>query len=275
MLTDKYSAIWVSHSSISDFLKCPRSYYLKNVYKDPKTNHKITIINPHLALGQVVHEVIECLYKLKAEERFKNGLMDNFEECWIKVTGKLGGFRNMDEEMDFKQRGEEMIKRVIENPGPLLNKATRIKGELPNCYLSKESNIILCGKIDWLEYNEDDDSVNIIDFKTGKHEEDGDSLQLPIYFLLASMCQKRRVKSIRYWYLDQEIGLVEKDLPDYELSYQRVLDIAKLIKKAREERNFTCKKNGCFHCRDFEAILDGKGEFVGCDNYRRDIYILS
>jgi len=30
---DKFAAIWISHSSISDFLKCPRSYFLKNIYK--------------------------------------------------------------------------------------------------------------------------------------------------------------------------------------------------------------------------------------------------
>ena len=48
---DKYKAIWVSHSSISDYLNCPRLYYLRNVYKDPQTGKKISIINPAYGPG--------------------------------------------------------------------------------------------------------------------------------------------------------------------------------------------------------------------------------
>jgi ATP-dependent helicase/DNAse subunit B len=58
---DKYSAVWVSHSSMGDFLKCPYAYYLHNIYKDPKTGRKINIVNPSLSLGVAVHEVLEGL----------------------------------------------------------------------------------------------------------------------------------------------------------------------------------------------------------------------
>src|SRR3990167_11317573 len=67
MIKDKFSAVWISHSSIGDYLKCPRAYYLKNVYRDPKTNHKITLMQPSLALGQIVHEVIESLSRLQVD----------------------------------------------------------------------------------------------------------------------------------------------------------------------------------------------------------------
>ncbi|KKQ37796.1 MAG: hypothetical protein US54_C0025G0014, partial [Candidatus Roizmanbacteria bacterium GW2011_GWA2_37_7] len=46
MAPDKFSAVWVSHTSISDFLQCPYAYYLKHVYKDPKTGHKMKIMSP-------------------------------------------------------------------------------------------------------------------------------------------------------------------------------------------------------------------------------------
>jgi RecB family exonuclease len=39
-----------------------------------------------------------------------------------------------------------------------------------NFYLSEEDNIILNGLVDWIEYL-DDDTLHLIDFKTGKHEE--------------------------------------------------------------------------------------------------------
>src|SRR5207249_4528187 len=118
--------------------------------------------------------------------------LDQYNEAWKKVTGKLGGFKNTDQEQRVKERGAQMLQRVIDNPGPILNQAIKIQKELPNYYLSVEENIVLCGKIDWLEYIPDDDTVHIIDFKTGRHDESADSLQLPIYYLLVENCQKRK-----------------------------------------------------------------------------------
>lgn len=273
------NATWVSHSSISDFLKCHRAYYLKNVYKDPRTNRKMTISNPSLALGTVVHEVLDCLYKKGVDERFNGDLMEVFEECWSKVSGKKGGFTSLEEEEGFKIRGREMVKKVIENPGPLKNMAVKINlknslnSVMPAYFLSEEENIILCGKVDWLEYNEDG-SVNIFDFKTGKHEEEPDSLQLPIYSLLTNMGQKRVVKKICYWYLDGEGKVVEMVVPNFNESKEKILHVAKEIKRAREGKQYDCLRGGCFYCRDFERILAGEGEQVGVDNMNRDIYIL-
>src|SRR5438128_650601 len=109
-MADKFKAFWVSHSSIADFLKCPRLYYLRHVYRDPKTKHRITVMTPALALGQSVHETIESLSSLPVEERFKDSLLDLFDEKWKKVNGKKGGFKNEENEMEYKQRGREMIK---------------------------------------------------------------------------------------------------------------------------------------------------------------------
>jgi len=91
-MKDKYSAVWVSHSSMSDYLKCPRAYYLRNVYRDPKTNHKISIMEPPLALGQAVHETIDRLSRLPVEERFIKPLSRTFETIWLTVAGEKGGF---------------------------------------------------------------------------------------------------------------------------------------------------------------------------------------
>jgi len=74
-MNDKFTATWVSHSSIRDFLNCPRAYYLNNVYKDPATNHKIQIVSPALSLGSSVHEVIESLSNLPTKDRFKESLL--------------------------------------------------------------------------------------------------------------------------------------------------------------------------------------------------------
>src|SRR3990167_3796097 len=152
MSPDKFTATWVSHSSIADFLACPKAYYLKNVYKDPKTNHKIQIMTPPLALGSVVHEVIESLSTISTANRFKEPLAPKFKNVWFeKVSGKKGGFFDKDSEEKYYNQGIEMIKRVVDHPGVLANLAVKITMELPYYWLSEPDNIILCGKIDWLE----------------------------------------------------------------------------------------------------------------------------
>ena len=277
MSKDKYSAVWVSHSSIGSFLECPRAYYLKNIYKDPKTGHKIKITSPPLALGMAVHEVVESLSEMKTDLRFKEPLMDKFERSWKKVAGKMGGFNDPDTEFKYKERGAEMIRRVVKNPGPLKELAVKINMELPYYWLSEEDNIILCGKIDWLKYNPGTDSVEIIDFKTSKHEEGGESLQLPIYSLLVHNCQKRKVDGAWYWYLESNDELTKKELPDVAESQEKVLKIAKKIKLARQLERFVCPEGeaGCRACRPMEMVLKGEAEFVGNDEYKADVYILN
>src|SRR6266404_688251 len=122
-MADKYKAVWVSHSSISDFLKCPRLYYLRNVYKDPKTGHKITIMTPPLALGQVVHSVIESLSEIPSDKRFDMNIMEKYDEEWEKVSGKMGGFKTSEIEKEYKERGRKMLVKIIDNHGILKNKA--------------------------------------------------------------------------------------------------------------------------------------------------------
>lgn len=275
MTADKFSALWVSHSSLSDFLKCPRAYYLKNVYKDPKTGHKIQVISPALALGQAVHEVLESLSVLPTDLRFQEPLPQKFERAWKKISGKNGGFLDPENEARFKSRGETMIARVVNNPGPLKEKAVKMKQELPYYWLSTEENIILCGKIDWLHYFPDTDSVHIIDFKTSTREESPDSLQLPIYHLLVHHCQKRPVMGASYWYLEFSDVTEAKELPALGEAHERVLKAAKRVQLARKLNKMECPTGGCFACRPLEAVLKGEGEFVRVDPVtRKDTYIL-
>ena len=275
MMKDKYSAVWVSHSSIGDYLKCPRAYYLKNVYRDKKSNHKVMLMQPPLALGQAVHEVVESLSALPAEKRFEGSLMDRYEKVWKTVSGDMGGFADEQEELQFKSRGATMIQRIVDHPGPLRNKAIKIRQDLPYFWLSEEDNIILCGKIDWLEYLEPTESVHIIDFKTGKFDEDPDSLQLPIYLLLVKNCQKFPVTKASYWYLDRDEEPSEIPLPGFDESYARILEIAKKIQLARKLEHFKCpQKDGCRVCRPYEAIVAGGAVFVGVGGYSQDIYVL-
>lgn len=276
MAKDKFSAVWVSHTSLKDFLTCPRAYYLKNVYKNPQTGHKFQVMTPALALGQIVHEVLEALSQKPTDQRFLQSPLQTYEQAWQKVSGKKGGFFSELEEQKYKERGRAMIERVLKVKGPLARLAVKIQQDLPYFWLSEEENIILCGKIDWLEYLPDTDSVHIIDFKTGKKMEDGESLQLPIYHLLVHHCQHRQVSAASYWYLEFSDELEPKQLPDLQTAKEEVLRLAKQVKLARQLQLFKCKKgaDGCSACQPLEKIVRGEGELVGENEYHQDIYIL-
>lgn len=272
-MSDKYKATWVSHSSISDFISCPRLYYLRNVYKDPITGNKVTIAKPALSLGQAVHDVIESLSYLPVEERLKEPLSNRLEKAWKTVEGKRGGFTSVSEEEKYKALAKQMLEHVEKTPGPIVERAVKIPQELPHYWLSQEDEIILCGKIDWLEYVSNKDSVHIIDFKTGKIEEREDSLQLPIYLLLVKNTQGREVAGVSYWYLRKAGKPEKKDLPNEEKAHEKVYEIAKRIKLARQLEHFKCPKGGCRYCLPYEAVISGKGELIAKSNYNQDIYI--
>lgn len=270
---DKFKATWVSHSSMRDFLSCPRLYYLRNVYKDPRTRHKITLVTPALALGQAVHDTIENLSNLPVSDRFKFPLVKEFEKNWQNVANEKGGFRSEEEEKEYFERGKAMIERVVKNPGPISQKAIKIKTDfIPNFILSEEDEIILSGKIDWIEYLEDTDSIHIIDFKTSRREEEN-SLQLPIYLLLANNLQNRKVSKLSYWYLEKDDFPKEQNLPDENEAKKEILKIAQRIKLAKKLERFNCPKNGCKHCLPFEDIINGKGKKVSETSYQ-DVYIV-
>ncbi len=280
-MADKYKAVWVSHSSMGDFLKCPRAYYLHNVYKNPDTGRKMTIVNPALTLGSAVHATLEALGTLPVEERLHRDLVADFEKEWAaSASGKKGGFTSDVEEATAKARGRAMIERVVQNPGPIAQKTIRLKESQnnmpPNFVLDEKENIILCGMIDWLEYVEADDSVRVIDFKTGKNEEDEDSLQLPIYLLLLNELQKRRVSGAAYWYLEKSDAPTEVALPEATLAREKVLALARRVKDAREKKAYECPRGsaGCFACAPYEAILKGEAEYLGVAGYGQDAYLV-
>ena len=55
------NTIWISHSALQDFEKCPRLYYLRSIYRDKKfgNNFRIQMANPYLSLGEIVHDAID------------------------------------------------------------------------------------------------------------------------------------------------------------------------------------------------------------------------
>lgn len=276
MSQEKYDALWVSHSSLSDFLTCPRAYFFRYVYRNPQTSRKITLMNPPLALGQAVHEVIDSLADLPVKDRFKESLVSRLEKVWVKITGQKGGFSSIPEEERYKMRAKAMLNRVSLHPGPLKNLAVRIKTDfMPNFWLSEKEGIILAGRIDWLEYLPQSDSIHIIDFKTGKGTEIDGSLQLPIYYLIATKCQNRPVTKVSYWYIDRSDIPVAESLPHLKETEAKILKIAKKTKLARQLNRFPCAQgNHCRACLPLEKASRGLAQFVGVNDFGFEVYVL-
>lgn len=82
------------------------------------------------------------------------------------------------------------------------------------------------------------------------------------------------LKKLSYWYLRQENGLKQVDLPDEKSAYARVYKIAVDMKTHRKLDKLDCPKNGCMFCDPLERVLKGEGEKVGESTYHQDIYIL-
>ena len=89
MAYDPYTAIWLSHSSINDFLSCKRLYFLKNIFKDPISKRKINIVSPYLSLGIAIHNTLEPLKEIETTNRelyIKNNLINNYKNNMIKYV---------------------------------------------------------------------------------------------------------------------------------------------------------------------------------------------
>ena len=266
--------LWISHSAINTFDRCPQAYYYQYQYKNPETGNRIQIVNPYFSLGLSVHQTIEELGSMSIEERLKISLKDRFEEIWESYSGKQGGFISDKQEKEFKDRGEMMIDRVV-NSDFLEKPSTEIEDEVPSIDLISEEDIKLVGSLDWIRVM-DDGGLHIIDFKTGKNKESKKSLQLPIYNILANKKLDGDVKKFSYWYLNSEDELTPRELGSIEESMKVIKEKALEIKRHVENNNYPCHYNGkCFACGDYHRIFNGQAEFLGTDpDSGKDLYFV-
>lgn len=271
-----YNSFWISYTKINDFLTCPRGFYLKHLYKNPKTGKKIQIASPHLSLGSAVHEVLENLANIESYKRFNQSLVKKLDQVWPKYSGKKGGFNSLEMELEFKKKAEEMLRKVMNKPRFLENKSVKLDKTLLSFPLSLDRDFILCGKVDWLEFLPEDNSIHISDFKTGKNRESEDSLQLGIYFWLVSKYLKSKqadleIKKMTYWYLDSNV-IEEKQIPKIGDLEEEILKIGKKMKLAIKLNSFSCPKEGCFSCSDLEKVVNNQAELVGVNDMGKEIY---
>lgn len=256
------NAIYLSHTSLKDFLSCPRAYYLKNLYRDPETGLRIQIISPYLVLGSTVHDAIKWYLDMKGEVTSEQ-LIQKFKSLWMNYRGKRGGFTSREEEATFGKRGLKMLDNFFKNAKNLQKSAPEKVFPKYNLF----ENVVLIGNFDFVGDN--GESLEIIDFKTGIHDED-DPIQLYIYSILAEANFGKPVTKAAFWYLDRDDLPKEIVLDSLEPKLLWLKEKAIELKKAVEENNWVCKNGpepaeGCRDCKEYSAVIEGKGEFQFTD----------
>lgn len=263
-------ALWISYTGLRDFLKCPGAYYLKNRYRDPKTGNRLQIASAPMTLGNLVHDAIKW-YLQTGRVADKDAVIKQFKNHWLKYRGKKGGFSSVAEEGEMGKRGLAMLDNFINN-------VSFLEPHVPIFDFLKfrlDDKIVLNGRVDFVG-ELPDGSLHILDFKTGSKEEE-DSTQLHTYAILAESHLQRPVSKISYWYLDRESAPKEAVLDLLEEKLEWLRQKALEIKKAVEEDKWECieKDKLCRDCKNYQAIIDGKGEFQFSDEaFKKDVYFL-
>ncbi len=264
-------ALFISYTGLKDFLKCSRSYYLKNRYKDPKSGFKIQITSPYMTLGSLVHDAIKW-YLQTNRTADKDALIKQFRNHWLKYRGKRGGFATREIEGEFGKRRLSMLDNFFKNAANLEKNVSNY-GFLKFTLAPK---IVLNGRLDFLG-EQPDGSLHVLDFKTGAKDEE-DPTQLHTYAILAESNFQKPVSKISYWYLDRESDPKEAVLDPLQDKLKWLTDKALQIQQAVKEDNWVCIKGNdlCRECRAYQAVIDGKGEFQFSDEaFKKDVYYLN
>lgn len=265
------NAIYLSHTSLKDFLNCPRAYYLKNVYRDPVTGHKLQIASPHLTLGVTIHDTIAWFCQQEPKPS-KEETIQKFRQLWKNYRLKRGGFETLEEEASFGKRGLQMVENFYNHYTALDPCAPTVR--FPKYMLI--DGVILTGNMDYVG-ERPDGSYSVVDFKTGARDETS-ILQLNIYSILTEANMGKEVTWGGFWYLDREDLPREATLDPVQQTLDWLVERAKEVKAAIQKNEWVCKKHPgfCKDCREYQALLDKQGEFMFSDvKFKKDIYYLS
>lgn len=244
--------------------------------EEPHEPFKIQIASPYLSLGSTVHDSVKWFLDMKGQATSEQ-LISKYRNFWLKYRGKRGGFSSREEEGNFGTRGLKMLDNFLKNWQVLERSAPPVS--FPKLHLFED--VVLMGNFDFVGEREDG-YLHVVDFKTGAKGED-DPTQLYIYAILAEANLGKSVSAASFWYLDREDKPREIVLDPLEPKLEWLKEKGKELKQAIQDGRWVCIKglapDGaglCRDCEDYQAILDGKGEFQFTDfRYKKDVYYLS
>lgn len=234
-----YSKIY-SPSRLGMFDICPKQYhfyYLDPVYSRMKNKLKK---QPHNiwsfhTLGKAVHNAITLFYHLPPKQRTKEQLKQHLKETWCSEImwnkkpplGKWGGFEDLEEERETYRQALLMLKNLFEiaETEPEIEYLPtqdfrRSIEDYHNLITSLSEDYDISGKFD-LIVRDKNDTLHIIDFKTGKKEDDN-HFQLRFYKALAEGNFQKPVRKASFYFLrtgnkrkfdlEEETGKIKEEI---------------------------------------------------------------
>jgi putative RecB family exonuclease len=247
-----YSKIY-SPSKLNMFFKCPKSYhfyYLDPIYSQVKNELKRLPENiwSFHTLGKAVHNAITLFYHSPPEQRTKQQLKEYLKESWRSEVrwsekpplGKWGGFKTIDEERDSYHQAILMLKKFLKlaevEPQVEYLPTKDFKHSIEdyiNLITPLGKDFSISGKFDLIV--KDNGFLHIIDFKTGRGEDDN-NFQLRFYKVLAEVNFQRLVRRASFYFL-RDGNKKEFDLEKEETEEIKE-EIVEKIEKIRHTENF-------------------------------------
>jgi len=253
-----------SYSKLKLFEQCAKAYhftYIDPVYMRMKSKLRREPENiwPFNTLGKAVHDAITLFLHLKKKERTKRKLKKQLKICWQSEAmrrkkpplGKWGGFKSLEEERTYYKQALLMLLNFYK----IFEIEQKIKF-LPTKDLPKSiedykklikplnTDYDISGKFDLVL--EQDEGLEVVDFKTGKREEK-DLFQLEFYKLLAELNFLKKVGSTSFYYL-RSGNVREYKMKDK--SAKRIKKkILEKIDKIKNEKEFKTRPSKlCAYC---------------------------
>ena len=230
----------LSPSRASQFKTCPKQFKFANIdkIKEPTTEVQ--------AKGTTVHQALEDLFDLKADERNTEKLHNLFREAWTKVRGNdehHNLFSSVEEEREWGLDGLKLLNNYmsIEDPTSFepLERERWVRGSI--------EDLNLRGILDRMDRNNKGELV-IVDYKSGKAPlakyKEPRFFALKLYALLIQKELGEMPSELKLIYLKNStihtLKVTQDSLDQVKIE---VLEIWNNIKKAFETNEFPATKN--------------------------------
>jgi len=252
--------------SLGLYVKCPKQFYFE--YLDNYTSvypHKQEIKNiqieagkrKELTLGSLLHIILNDFFRLPKDERHEEKIVTLLKETWTGenggARGKSGGFPNIEEERQWYREALDILTRFCHSQDLAPDIAYLPEKEKENEFIKANflkvnvrSDVTLAGKIDRIDKSETGEVYHLIDYKTGKSEQN-DDFQLMAYSILATEALGMPPTKASYLYLRSgNLKSFDPNKEAIECTKARIIEIAEQI---RNEKDFLPRPTKmCYYC---------------------------